>query len=102
MVRHIVLFKFRDDVPASTLDAIRDGLAALEQKVGGFTGYAWGTTITHDNRQHGYTHGFTMDFVDEPALRAYGPHPEHQKVVAMIKPNLVDSPDAVLAFDYPM
>jgi hypothetical protein len=100
MIRHVVLFKFRDDVPTETLDAIRDRLGALEEKIGGFTAYAWGAGITRDGRQHGYTHGFTMDFVDEAALRRYGPHAEHQAVVAMIKPNLADDPQAVLAFDY--
>ncbi|MCG3180873.1 MAG: hypothetical protein BIFFINMI_03236 [Phycisphaerae bacterium] len=100
MIRHVVLFKFSPGTPAATLEEIRDGLAALERKIGGFAAYRWGAGVTDDGRQHGYTHGFTMDFADEASLRRYGPHAEHQKVVAIIKPHLVADDDAVLAFDY--
>ena len=32
------------------------------------------------NYNQGYTHGFVMRFVDAKHLKAYAPHPAHQKV----------------------
>ena len=45
----------------------------------------WGENIVAPERREGFTHGFTMDFVDRESLDAYGPHPEHKRAAALVR-----------------
>ena len=45
----------------------------------------WGENIAPAERGDGLTHGFTMDFQDRASLVAYGPHPEHAPVAALVR-----------------
>lgn len=47
---------------------------------------------------HGYTLGLRVTFESQEALRAYGPHPAHQKFVSMLEGIL----ENVVVVDYPI
>ena len=49
------------------------------------------------SRQDGYTHGFSMDFIDRSALAAYAPDPLHQPVAKLVRETF--SRIAVLDFE---
>lgn len=96
-VKHIVLMKFKADTPAEALEKASANLLALKGKVPGILDVTFGATFTHD-RSQGYTHALVVDLADKAALETYGPHPEHQAVVAAdLKPNFEGPP---LAMDY--
>jgi len=85
MIRHILLLKQRATATAEAVDAARAALAALVGPIPGLVNFHWGPNHAPAERQAGYTHGFSMDFVDQPSLDAYAPHPQHQAAVAKVR-----------------
>jgi hypothetical protein len=97
MIRHVVLLKLRnaDDAPT-----IFTALKSLQSQIPGIINIAAGTDSSPEGLQRGYTHGFTVDFVDAAARDAYLPHPAHQKVGAMIVAACEGGVDGVLVLDW--
>ncbi|HEX2690223.1 MAG TPA: Dabb family protein [Kofleriaceae bacterium] len=95
MVRHILLLQQRPEATTADIEACRVALTALVGVVPGLMNCHWGQNIAPEERRAGYTHGFSMDFVDGDSLAAYGPHPQHQVAVAKIRATF----DRVIVFD---
>lgn len=85
MVRHILLLQQRPDATADQIAACRDGLASLVGPIAGLVNFHWGANFAPVERAGGFTHGFSMDFVDRQSLDAYGPNPTHQVVAAKVR-----------------
>ena len=97
MIRHVVLCRFRKDADVAAIFAAIEG---LKQKIPGILAVTCGTDCSPEGLQKGFTHGFTVDFVNAAARDAYLPHPEHQRVVEMLLPLLEGGMDGVLTFDF--
>ena len=97
MIRHVVLLKLRD---AEQAPQIFTTLKALQSQVPGIINITTGTDCSPEGLQRGFTHGFTVDFVDEGARDGYLPHPAHQKVGAMIVAACEGGVDGVLVLDW--
>src|SRR5471032_2804130 len=80
MIRHVVLVKLRnaDDAPK-----IFAALKLLQNQIPGIVDIRCGRDCSPEGLQRGFTHGFTVDFVDAAARDAYFPHPAPQTVGAM-------------------
>jgi hypothetical protein len=100
MVHHVVLFRFRTDLAAGAVETIFQELRGLRQRIPGITGFQGGMYNSPEGLAKGFTHGFTMTFVDAAARDAYLPHPLHQAVVDRLLPMLDGGIDAVVAFDF--
>jgi Stress responsive A/B Barrel Domain len=81
MIRHVVLLKLHN---AKNAPQIFAALKALQSQIPGIINITTGVDCSPEGLQRGFTHGFTVDFVDAAARDAYLPHPAHQKVGAMI------------------
>jgi Stress responsive A/B Barrel Domain len=81
MIRHTVLIHFKPD---ADVPAIFAALKSLQQKIPGIISISTGRDNSPEGLQRGHTHGFTVDFESVAARDAYLPHPEHQRVGAMI------------------
>jgi Stress responsive A/B Barrel Domain len=80
-IRHCVLVRFKADADVTR---IFTELKALTQKIDGIISIAAGVDNSPEGLQRGHSHGFTVDFRDAKSRDAYLPHPEHQKVGALI------------------
>jgi hypothetical protein len=100
MLQHVVLFRFRSDLPEGAVAAMFDELRQLQEVVPGITGFQGGAYNSPEGLAQGFTHGFTMTFADPAARDAYLPHPAHQAVVAKLLPMLAGGLDGVVAFDF--
>jgi len=96
MVRHILLLQQRPEVTASDIEACRLALEGLVGPIPGLLNCHWGQNVAPEERRGGFTHGFTMDFVDRESLDAYGPHPQHQVAVAKVRAAF----ERVVVFDF--
>ena len=96
MIRHILLLKQRADATAADIDAARAGLASLVGAIPGLLDFHWGANVAPVERSDGFTHGFTMDFVDQASLDAYGPHPQHKVAAAKVRETF----ERVVVFDF--
>ena len=96
VLRHVVLFKFRDGTSSRQIREIEDAFRALPDKIDAICDFEWGTDVSVENRQQGYTHCFLVTFRSEADRAEYIPHPAHREFGKMLGPHL----DNVLVIDY--
>lgn len=96
MLRHVVLFKFKDDATSDQVKAVTDAFAALPSKIDAIKGFEWGTDVSVESKSQGFTHCFVVSFADEKGREEYLPHPDHKEFVKLVGPVL----DKVLVVDY--
>jgi len=96
MVRHILVLQARADATTEAIEACRAALGALVGLIPGLVNFHWGTNVAPVERRGGFTHGFTMDFVDQASLVAYGPHPQHVPVAAKVRETF----ERIAVFDF--
>jgi hypothetical protein len=96
VLRHVVLFAWKDGTAPDKIREIEQAFAALPDTVDEIAAFEWGTDVSVENLAQGYTHAFLVTFKDEDARAAYLPHPDHQQFVALIKPHM----EKVLVIDY--
>lgn len=96
VLRHVVLFKFKDEATPEQIQQIVDEFAKLPSKIDAIVGFEHGTDISVENKSEGLTHGFVVSFRDEKGRDEYLPHPAHVEFVKLVGPLL----DKVLVFDY--
>ena len=95
-IKHMVILKFKPEVPQATIDDLFRQLAGLQDQIAGILDFSGGPYSSEEGLNGGYTHGFCMTFKDAAARDAYLPHPDHEVVKGNIIPNI----DGVIAFDY--
>jgi hypothetical protein len=95
-LRHVVLFAFKDDASADQVDAIVTGFADLPGAIPGIVAYEWGTNVSPEGLNDGFTHCFTLTFASNEDRDAYLVHPVHQQFVQKLLPSLERS----LVLDY--
>ena len=100
MIHHLVLLRFRRDVPPTAIADVFGALDGLRHTIPGLLTFAGGPYSSPEGMQRGYTHGFAMTFRDAKARDVYLPHPEHEKVKERILPLLEGGLDGVVAFDF--
>lgn len=100
MVHHLVLFRFRADLPPEAVQQVFAQLRALKDHIPGITGFSGGADCSMEGLTRGFTHGFCMTFIDAAARDAYLPHPEHQRLVELLVPMLEGGIEGVLTFDF--
>lgn len=81
MIHHIVLFKFYENTDPKKIQDLADALQTLSQEIPGVSHYVWGPSISTENLEKGYTHGFIMTFENILDRDNYLPHPLHQELV---------------------
>ena len=101
MIRHIVLIRFRNDVPDDAIRAIFDDLHSIEGSIPGLGSVHSGRSESPEAIERGYMHGFTADFADWEALAAYQEHPDHKRVGAALVAHAEGGLDGILVFDLP-
>src|SRR5215831_2920047 len=95
VIEHIVLFRWSAEASQEAIDSAVAELSKLKGKIPGIVDLSCGANFS--DRAKGYTHGLVVRFTDRATLEAYGPHPEHQRVVQnLINPIRADT----LALDY--
>lgn len=96
LLRHVVLFKFKDGTPAAAIAKVETAFAALPSKIPQIKGYEWGLNNSPEGLNKGLTHCFFLTFESEEDRAIYLPHPDHKAFGALLSPIL----DDVLVVDY--
>ena len=94
--RHVVLFKFKADASEEQVRQIENDFSALKDKIDLVQDYEWGTNISPEGLDNGYTHCFFVTFKHKADLEAYLPHPEHKAFIDKLLPIL----DEATVIDY--
>lgn len=81
VLRHVVLFAFRNDAPADAVDAVVTGFGKLPDQIPGILAYETGTNVSPEGLNDGFTHCFTLTFTSAEARDDYLNHPAHVRFV---------------------
>ena len=101
MIRHVVLYTYRPDIPESVIKGIYEKLDEISARLPGRIAYTWGKYDSDENRNKGYTHALVTDFADEAAQKAFLLDPvriefSNQEVL----PRMVNGVEGLVSFDF--
>ncbi len=89
VLRHVVLLKFKENTPAADITNIEDEFRTLAKvTVAEVKDYEWGTNVSKENLDHGYTHCFVLTFDNEKDRDIYLEHESHLAFVELLKPHM--------------
>jgi lysophospholipase L1-like esterase len=96
VLRHVVLFKFKEGTTDEQIQEVADAFAELPKKIDAIEDFEWGTDNSPEMLSQGFTHCFLVTFRDEKGRDTYLPHPEHKKFVELALPRI----EKVLVVDF--
>ncbi|WP_301928488.1 Dabb family protein [Ferruginibacter sp.] len=96
LLRHVVMFKFKDDASAEGIKSVEDAFMALKGKISLIKDVEWGTNNSPEKLNEGLTHCFFVTFASEKDRDDYLVHPAHLAFVTILKPYL----DKAVVLDY--
>lgn len=97
MIRHIVLIRFRADLPEGRAAELLAPLGPLSARLG--FAATWGRSESPEGIERGYMHGFVADFADWQALAAYQEDSGHKAFGAGLVAHAEGGIDGILVFD---
>ncbi len=95
-LRHIVAIKFKADADAAQIKKIENAFRDLKNKIPQVVSLEWGTNVSPEQRNKGFTHCFVLSFKSEADLKTYADHAEHKAFVSILRPSM----DDVLVLDF--
>ena len=94
--RHVVMFKFKKESKKSDIEKVEKAFIGLKDKIDTIIDFEWGTNVSPEKHDKGFTHVFLVTFKDRAGLDVYLPHPAHKEFVSVLLPHL----DEVKVLDY--
>ncbi len=88
ILRHVVLFKFKDGATPANVKSVEDAFLLLPSKINLIKGFEWGTNNSPEKLNDGLTHCFLGSFASEKDRDDYLVHPAHKAFVEILKPFL--------------
>lgn len=95
-LRHVVLFKFKDDSSQEDITKIEEAFLNLPNEIPQIQSIEWGTNNSPEGLNEGLTHCFFLTFASEEDRAIYLPHPAHKAFGELLGPHL----DKVTVVDY--
>lgn len=95
-IRHVVHFKFKADATKEQIAKVVTEFAALKSKIPVVESLEWGTDVSPEGLNKGFTHCWIASFKNAADRDAYLVHPDHKAFVAILKPIL----DEALVVDF--
>jgi hypothetical protein len=96
VLRHVVLFGFKETASPEDVQKVVDAFKALPSQISEIKGFEWGTNSSPEGLNQGLTHAFTLTFHSDADRDAYLPHPAHKAFGEVIGSSL----DKVTVVDY--
>lgn len=96
VLRHVVLFKFKDNTSAADIKSVEDAFRLLPGKINLIKGFEWGTNNSPEKLNEGLTHSFLLTFTSAKDRDDYLVHPAHKAFGALLTPFL----DKVVVVDF--
>jgi hypothetical protein len=93
---HVVSFKFKASAKPEQIDAAVAAFRALKDKIPQIQTLEWGTNISPEKHDKGFTHGFLLSFKTAKARDEYLVHPAHAAFGKSLGPII----DDVFVIDY--
>jgi hypothetical protein len=95
-LHHVVVFKFKTNAPPASVQQVEASFEALQTKIPQVKTLNWGTNVSPEHLNKGFTHCFSLTFKSDADRDAYLVHPAHKEFGAGLGPVL----DDVLVIDF--
>jgi hypothetical protein len=89
-LQHVVAFKFKSTATPAQIKQVEDAFRALKQKIPQIKSLEWGTNVSPEKHDKGFTHGFVLSFKTDKDRDAYLVHPDHKAFGSLVGPVLED------------
>jgi hypothetical protein len=89
-LQHVVSFKFKSTASADDIKKVEVAFQGLKHKIPQVVSLEWGTNVSKENKDKGFTHCFILSFKSEADRDAYIVHPEHKAFGKLVGPLLED------------
>ncbi|EEF43148.1 stress-response A/B barrel domain-containing protein HS1 [Ricinus communis] len=76
-VHHLVMAKFKEDITPEKIEELIEGYANLVNLVPPMKAFHWGTDVSIENLNEGFTHIFHATIESREGLAEYVNHPAH-------------------------
>lgn len=93
---HVVSFKFKPEAKKEQIDEVVVAFRDLKKKIPAIKEFSWGTNVSPEKHDKGFTHAFILSFKSENDRDNYLVDPDHKAFGKMIGPILAD----VFVIDY--
>ena len=93
---HVVTFKFKASATQPQIDSVVAAFKALRTKIPTIRQFSWGTNVSPEKLNKGFTHAFVLSFGSGRDRDAYLVHPDHVAFGKLLSPIL----DDVFVIDY--
>jgi hypothetical protein len=90
-VKHVVSFKFKKEATTEQIKRVETAFAALKGAIPQIQSLDWGTNVSKENLDKGFTHMWILSFKSEADVQTYIDHKVHQDFVSLLKPILDDA-----------
>ena len=87
---HVVSFKFKDTASKEQIKEVEVAFRDLKKKIPIIKHYQWGTNVSPEKHDKGFTHGFILTFDSEKDRDAYLVHPDHKAFGKLVGAVLAD------------
>lgn len=87
-IRHVVHFKFKSNADQAQVQKVVEEFAALRKKISVVQSLEYGTNVSPEGLDKGFTHCWIATFKNAADRDAYLVHPDHKAFVAVLKPVL--------------
>jgi hypothetical protein len=88
---HVVSFKFKPEAKKEQIDEVVAAFRDLKKKIPLIQELSWGTNVSPEKLDKGFTHGFLLSFKTEKDRDAYLVHPAHKAFANSLGPVLADA-----------
>ena len=97
LLRHVVIFKFKDDASEEDVNRLNESFNALADSISVIKDFEWGLNDSPEDFHQDFTHCYLITFdSEEDRDNVYTPHPAHQAFVKSLGPHL----EKVFVVDY--
>lgn len=96
VLRHLVLYKFKDTCTPAEVQEVIDTFAGLPKQIDTIISFECGPNVSTEGKSDGLTQAFLVTFRDEAGRDVYLKHPAHDAYVNVVRSRR----ERVIVFDY--
>jgi hypothetical protein len=87
---HVVSFKFKPGATPEQVKLVEQTFAALKEKIPAIQSLKWGSNVSPEKHDKGFTHCFVLTFASEKDRDAYLVHEDHKAFGKVVGPVMQD------------
>lgn len=87
---HVVSLKFKETATPEQIKAVEQAFEGLKPKIAEIKTLSWGTNVSPEKLDKGFTHCFVLTFANAKDRDAYLVHPDHKAFGKLLGPVLGD------------